>query len=306
MTRTQRRGRLAALAGALAVTITAAGCSSASPGLALADQQAVTAYMAAQFDGAFKKLDQELIKPRDEKSTVFWHGRFNERKTDKEIDVFRYQAADKAKPEPPAIFTKSRTSKDMKDNLDQYHPSGSEWDYLLLGERFRSLATTPWVRFPTFTPKDGFNVCLLTGVQTVCAMQDAMKATQKSSPAGLVKEYRQQADGTAELLTGVTLKSFVDARVLSFPEDFKKQMTPPMLESFLRTTVTMDPQGQLKKIEINGIVDKGGPKIEIQVGYEILGKATAKDFPPEPSPLDRTDLPDLNARKDFFNRLAAL
>lgn len=302
----QHKGRFAALAAGLAVVVAAAGCASGSPGMALADQQAVKDYMAAQFDAAFKKVDQELVKPRDEKSTVYWHGRFNERKTDKEIDIFRYQAADKGKPEPPAIFTKSRTSKEMKDNLDQYHPSGSEWDYVLLGERFRSLAPTPWVRFPTFTPKEGFNVCLLTGVQTLCAMQDAMKYTQKASPTGLVKEYRQQADGSAEMLTGVTLKAFVDARVLNFPEEFKKQMTPPMMESFLRTTVTLDPQGLLKKIEINGVVDKGGPKIEVQVGYEVLGKATAKDFPPEPSPLDRTDLPTVEARRDFFNRLSAL
>ncbi|MBP2478271.1 hypothetical protein JOF53_007143 [Crossiella equi] len=296
--------RLGAL-GAAALLVLAAGCSSARTGTALADQQAVAAYMSGQFDVAFKKLDELLVKPRDEKSTVYWHGRFNERKSDKEIDVFRYQAADKGSPEPPAIFTKSRTSKDTKDNLDQYHPSGSEWDYVLLGERFRSLAPTPWVRFPTFTPKEGFNVCLLTGVQTLCAMQDAMKATQKSSPAGLLKEYRQQADGSAELLTGVTLKAFLDARVMNF-EQFKSQITPPMLESFIRTTVVLDPTGNLKKIEMNGIVEKGGPKIEVQVGYEILGKATAKDFPPEPSALDRTDLPSREARSDFFNRLAAL
>ncbi|MFB9903884.1 hypothetical protein [Allokutzneria oryzae] len=299
--RNRRPTRLIALAAGLLVL---AGCGPKATPSARADDAEVNAYMAARFDEAYAKLDDQFTKPRDQKSTISTLAAFGGRKALKEIDVVWYQGADKAKPEPPAIFTKSRTAKGTDDNFDVYHPSGSEKDYALLGARFKDLAPTPWVSYPTFAKKTGFNVCLIAGVQTVCAMQDAIKITQKNAQ-NVFKRYKEQADGSALLETGVTLKAFIDGRVMFIPEDIRKQFPPSMLDSFIPTKIAVAPNGDLKSFSMNAVLEKEGKKLEVVINYDVTGKAAAKDFPPAPSDFDVTTLGSDAARKEFLDKVGA-
>ena len=302
MTMTNNRYlRLIALAAGLTMLT---GCGAKANPTARADDAEVTAYNATRFDEAYAKLDEQFTKPRDQKSTVSTLASFGGKSAQKEVDILWYQAADKGKPEPPAISTKSRTKKGTDDNYDVYHPSGSEKDYALLGARFKDLAPTPWVSYPTFTPKKGFNVCLVTGIQTVCAMQDAIKLTQKNAQ-NVFKRVKEQADGGVMLETGVTLKAFIDGRVMFFPEDIRKQFPQSMLDSFIPTKISVAPNGDFKSITMNAVLEKEGKKLDIAIAYDVTGKAAAKDFPPAPSDFDVTALGSEAARKEFLDKVAA-
>ncbi|MCP3802241.1 lipoprotein [Allokutzneria sp. A3M-2-11 16] len=299
-----RSNRLTGLVVLGATALLLAGCGQKLTPTARADDAEITAYNTARFDEAYAKLDEQFTKPRDQKSTISTLAAFGGKKALKEIDIVWYQGADKGKPEPPAIFTKSRTSKDRGDNYDVYHPSGSERDYALLGALFKDLAPTPWVSYPTFTPKKGFNVCLVAGIQTVCAMQDAIKLTQKNAQ-NVFKRYKELPDGGTQLETGVTLKSFIDGRVMFIPEDIRKQFPQSMLDSFIPTKIVAAPNGDFKSITMNGTLEKEGKKLEIAIAYDITGKSAAKDFPPPISDFDVTALGSEAARKEFLDKVAA-
>ncbi|GAA4003931.1 hypothetical protein GCM10022247_26100 [Allokutzneria multivorans] len=299
-----RTNRLTGLVALGATALLLAGCGQKITPSARADDAEVSAFNAVRFDEAYAKLDEQFTKPRDQKSTISTLAAFAGKKALKEIDIVWYQGADKGKPEPPAIFTKSRTTKEAGDNYDVYHPSGSERDYALLGARFKDLAPTPWVSYPTFSPKKGFNVCAIAGIQTVCAMQDAIKLTQKNAQ-NVFKRYKEQADGSAVLETGVTLKAFIDGRVLFIPEDLRKQFPQSMMDSFIPTKIAVAPGGDLKSMTMNATLEKEGKKLEIAIAYDVTGKSAAKDFPPPISDFDVTALGTEAARKEFLDKVAA-
>ncbi|GAB3157950.1 hypothetical protein GCM10027290_60180 [Micromonospora sonneratiae] len=273
------------------------GCSVPTDGLALPARQQAEEYQAARFVESLDGLRRYFVEATNIKGTVFTFASFEGKKAKSEVDTYVLG-------EPPALLTRSRSGH-AGDNIDMYHPAGSDQDLLLLGTLYRSLAPTPWVSHRTHFPKDGFYVCTMTGVMVGCKMLDAMELTQKENPAGLLKKYTRHADGRVELLTGVTLKAFLEARVLVLPDVLKAKVTDEMLKQLIPVNIKFAADGSVDKFEMNGVV-KGGPSpFEIQVGYDITGAATKADFPSLPPRSDVTVL-DESGKKRFYDRLGDL
>ena len=283
--------------GALLGCALLAGCGAAEDGLALPSQQQAREYQSARFTESLQGLVRYFREATNIKGTVFSFGSFEGKKAKSEMDT--YVLGD-----PPALLTKSRSGHDG-DNIDTYHPAGSDKDLLLLGSMYRGLAPTPWVSHRTSFPATGYYICIMTGVMTGCKMLSAIELTQQENPNGLVQKYTRHADGRVELLPVVTLKAFREARVMIFPDVLRSKMTDKMMTQLLPVRIKFAADGSLDMFEINGVVEGGPSPLEIQVGYDITGTATAADFPPLPSGFDVTHL-DEKARREFYDKLAAI
>lgn len=296
MTRRVVRRGLAALSSVL-VGLLVAGCAASQSGVALPNDKDAKHYQAVRFVADLQKVITYFRDPRDIKGTVFSFASFEGKKVRGEDDIFM-------RGDPPAILVRTRSGVDG-DNIDTYHLAGSDRDLILLGKRYRSLAPTEWVSHPTFYPRQGFYVCLISGVQTGCKMVDAIAKTQDKKPDGLLEKYTRHPDGRVELLTGVTLKAFLGAGVLIMPPVLRAKVTDEMLKKFIPVRVWFNADGSLDKFEMNGVVPGGPSPLEIQIGFDITGKTTAADFPPQPSPTDVTRL-DRNQTNALYDKIGKL
>ncbi|GAB2918399.1 hypothetical protein GCM10027280_01800 [Micromonospora polyrhachis] len=286
--------RLSRILGALLGCALLVGCGTTEDGLALPSQEQAREYQSAKFTEALQGLVSYFREATNIKGTVFSFGSFEGKKARSEMDTFVLGS-------PPAMLTKSRSGHEG-DNIDTYHPAGSDKDLLLLGSMYRTLAPTPWVSHRTSFPATGYYICVMAGVMTGCKMLTAIELTQKENPNGLLRKYTKHPDGRVELLTGVTLKAFLEARVMIFPDVLREKMTDNMMTQMLPVRIKFAPDGSLDMFEINGVVEGGPSPLEVQVGYDITGTATAADFPPLPSGFDVTHL-DEKARREFYDKL---
>ena len=235
-----------------------------------------------EFDQYLDILDKGLTSATSVRGTMFKHASFGRRSEDAEWDV-EYLG------DPATIFIRSRASLlDAGDNLDTLHPAGSGYDYFLLGARFGSIAHTPWVKVPSVY-KSPLNVCLVTGYQQVCDMEDALRFTLKSG-IPVTQRVEHNEDGTTTLVAGVTLSSMLkDNFLLNVPPDIQKQFTPTMLRYQLSARFVLDRSGRLEIAQISGTVP-GPTPFTVQVGYQVTGSAATSDLPQVPPAAQVTTL----------------
>src|SRR5690606_14670067 len=159
-------------------------------------------------------------------------------------------------------------------------------DYALLGPAFRHLAPTKWVAYPTHMHADGFNVCFITGWQTLCNLQDAIERTHRRRPTNIVKKYTELDDGRIQLTTGATVEYILDSRVFGEQRELLNELSKELKEQFIKATIVLSPEGHLLEFSMNGVAKAGGDEFEVDVGFEVTGESSPEDFPPPPSPLD--------------------
>lgn len=279
------RGRVSRLAVAIGATALLAGCASsvrtvdAGSQAALPDETVVAATQTKQFDQAIKNLDHGLVDGHPVRGTMFKHASFGAKKSDEEWDV-------EFLGDPAAIFVRTRVKSGDNGNLDMLHPAASPYDFFLLGKKFASIAHTAWARVPT-NYHEPLNVCLITGYQQICDMEDAVTYTAKEH-AKVIKRFSRNADGTRTLLTGVTLASLLeDNFLLNIPESIRTQFTPAMLSYQLPARFVIDGKGDIQVASITGTVP-GRTALDVQLGFQVTGSADSRDLPALPAASDTT------------------
>ncbi|SDB90711.1 hypothetical protein SAMN05216410_0841 [Sanguibacter gelidistatuariae] len=313
-----RRSRAAALLGSALVLALAAGCSSEPvTGAAFPDWDAVDARAAAHFDAQMTLLDERIAESSpfttdartDVTGVAYTHAIHGDNKAGGQSVVA-------VRGNPASVFVRQTDSK-AGFTLDTLHIGGEASDYLLLGDSYSSLAPTEWVETPTIYGAPGENefaaalrtMCFITGFQTMCEIREAIRVTQESTfGAQMRRSVQTDDDGTVHSETEVTLAAVVSvAALLDIPAGISDQFTPEMLDSFIPVSVWQDSDGNLIKMEMNGTVrgTDGVDDFVVQVGFEITGSATKKDFPAVPDPTDVTVI-DESGISAFYDALGEL
>lgn len=290
--------RQSALVGLMAALL-AAGCTSTVAGTAIAQRDVGDrSSETALFDRLYGSLPTYFHTPPDEKSTSYVLASSGARSLRIETDNLWLGS-------PPSLFSRTKSAQ-PGDNLDTFHPAGSPVDYALLGDRFKDLAPTPWVAYPSFYEDTDFRPdCALPGQRVACKIQLAVDATVTASPDGVVRRATQDSAGGVELTTAVSLQALLDSNVVPVPDDVRGGFTPAMLNTLIPTTIDFTTAQKLQKIEVNGVVpgNATAPDLSVQVGLEIKGVPVVSDFPQAPSGFDVTRVPDKNARATLFDTI---
>lgn len=173
---------------------------------------------------------------------------------------------------------------------DSLHIGGTEWDYLLLGSGYHNSTPTPWVRFPTLSEAvnaggSTTDLCDVLGVKTMCDLRTAMNQTAETATGLIRKSAKVADDGSVFIQTEVTLQSTIDSELYVLPEDATAILTDSMRSALLPVNIWQNTEGDLTKVEINGIVAgvDDDPDLQVQLGFEITGVSTIDDIPAVPA-----------------------
>lgn len=277
---------------------------------AFADPVALSTYQQESFAAQLERMDAAVDarqpytgdQPLNAKYNSYNHIGLGE-------DDFGKEAQSVIVGQPPA-FASEYASNREGNTLNNYHPAGSEWIYFLLGERYASIAPTPWVAIPYSEPKGGDApytkaYCDTPPLNYVCTIRGAIDVTANSNRAGDTQPHVSlSADGHTELRTQVTWDSLVNNPLASvtineqtlakLPDGIEDQLVPVRL--------WLDDRGFPIKGEINIAYGEDESKFQLQCGFEYLGPATDADFPEPPSVIDLTQMDS----DDFFTEVATL
>lgn len=273
----RRAGALAALA---ALVLTGCGTETVT-GQGAADESALAAQEAAVFEERMALLDEAALASFDLVGTSFNHAEYGDARTDRQTFVAKLG-------DPPALFLQQSSSTEG-DQIDSYHPAGSDRDYLLLGDAYVTLAPTRWVSVPTSYPADALDVCVIEGLADVCRMSAALAETMESDAAvGVPQQVFTRDDGSTQLVTAITVDSaLAQPGLIDLSSEVTSQFDEEILQSLIPLSVWQDAEGLLTKIELSGQVDGDTPLL-VQTGFEVSGVAVEENFPQPPSPLDIT------------------
>jgi hypothetical protein len=290
-----RRPFSAAVAAVTAVLL--AGCAQGVAGTARPNEAEAQKARTAGYDAGITAFEEHFNNVSDEKSRAYYYVRYDDKSLDREVDAFFLG-------DPPAILSRI-SGKEDGDEFDKFHPAGADVDYARLGPKLAHLAPTPWVSEPTIYHKDlAVHPCMLDGISSACGLSKAIAQTKLESPDGLVKEARRNADGSSEVLTGITLETFLEFKVMIFSDELKKKFTPEMLNSVLPVRINFDADGRFSKFELRATVPGEPTQLQLQLGYEVKGTTEESDFPEPPKPDEVTAL-DKAASDKFWDDVFA-
>lgn len=290
-------------AGATLAALVVVGCTEPVSGSATPSGDGIEDHQARQFDEAYEQVEASIVNIQDITATVYWHGDFDGRTSQREVDIVYYADQESSDDTPPAFFTQSRTEAGSGDNLDHLHPSGADRDFILLGEIYADLAPTDWVAVPT-AMTEVINVCMITGWATICAMEEAITTTHERHRENVHKQYEEQPDGTVELTTGASVEYILERRVFGDGGfELLDEADADLLDSFIPVTVVLSPDGHLLEFSINGKAEGADQTFEVDVGFEVTGESSVEDFPPTPGAFDVTDLEDEDEVQDFWESI---
>lgn len=285
-------------AGVVSVTVALlGGCAQGVTGSARPNDAEAQKARTAAYEAGIKAFEDHFNNVKDEKSRAYFYVRFDEKTLDREVDAFFLG-------DPPAILSKI-SGKHEGDEFDHFHPAGADVDYVRLGPKLAQLAPTSWVSEATVYPKDlAVSPCVLDGISSACGLSRAIAQTKLESPDGLVKEAHRGSDGASEVLTGITLKTFLDFKVMIFSDELKKKFTPEMLKEVLPVRINFDADSRFSKFELLATIPGEPTQLQLQVGYEVKGTTEKSDFPEPPKPDEVTAL-DKAASDKFWDDVFA-
>jgi hypothetical protein len=194
---------------------------------------------------------------------------------------------------------------------DIYHPAGSQWDYVLLGQEYRELAPTAWIGERTIFGREidsvaerrapyDMSFCFGSSMGLLCGVRASILNTL------LVPRLAQAAnpkvvdlpDGGTELRMAIpfgalsTVDDFPNYPSLFPAEDMDTILTDEMTKQPLMVRVWQTAEGEPTRVEVNGRMVDGQDTITLQAGWEKIGEATESDFPVPPESWDVTYLND--------------
>ncbi|WP_199434390.1 hypothetical protein [Qaidamihabitans albus] len=286
---TQRMRRLVAVGAVLAL---AAGCAQGRAGTAVPDGDQAAEYVSAKFSATLDRLDDDLSANEPRKSVHDSFTRIDDKKSDHTLTAVQVGS-------PPSRLLKNHSNRDSEDYRDYFHPAGSDVEYTLLGPEYASLAPTPWVSEP-YTA-GGLGPCAWGGYITVCKMVGTVSQALKRGHAA--KQAKSLEDGSVELTAEVTLRDFLDQRVVVFPDWALERITDKMRDGVIDTRIRLDPEGKLEAIEMTGLIKADGHEVEVNEHYQVLEPPTENDLPDEPPPDEVTALTTQAEVDDFYRRM---
>jgi len=274
------------------VALVTAACGSAKAGTPVPNGDDAASYVSAKFAKTLETLANQLGANESRKSVLDIFARFDERKMNSTHSAVQLGR-------PPARLSKNHSNTDSNEFLDSFHPANSPVEYILLGPVYASLAPSPWVSVP-YTAGD-LNECFWGGGQDVCKMLGAVSDSVEQSKAA--KTANSRPDGSVELTADVTLSSFLENRVVVFPESISDQFTDEMKKQTFRARIVLDAKGKLSELEMGGKIPGDGHELEVDMHYRLDGTPTENDLPKVPDPAQVTVLADSAAVRDFYARM---
>lgn len=292
--RTRGVGVVRLIAGLAAVAAAAAVLTASSPPDRFAQQ-------AAAFDQVFAAYQGWFVGERDERGVAYDHWRYDDAldpggvlASDGEIDYARLGRTPEV-----AVLRRERNAR-PGFSLDVIHPAGSELDFVLIGDRYREpvtlpqdqtlhpsppgepLARTLWIARPTtLADSGGWDRCASGATSRTCRIDKAIAATRAAVP-DVPRTYDRGGDGTVTARTGVRLIDLLTYDLAPF-NSYQVAVLQPVLYDLVPFTIVFAPDATLRFAELNGRLTAPGASIEVHVGQQHLGVATAADFPAPPS-----------------------
>ncbi|QRP45353.1 hypothetical protein [Amycolatopsis sp. FDAARGOS 1241] len=291
---TKRTARAALVLGAV---LLATACGHARAGTALPDGDQVSAYVGAKFEKAMPKLEDSILAARDVTNSFDAYFRFDEKSLKNTITSARAGS-----PESRVVHNRSQRNPD--EIIDTFTPADGTLEYLYLGPEYKSLEPTSWVSMPK--PDAGLvQPCVWGGVLSVCKMAQAVDGSYQADKKAVLGA-KSTPDGSVELTVNVPFSQFLDKRVELLPPDLVAEVGPQLKKAVIPTTIKIKPDGSLDYFTMAAEFSGDGHNLELRYDFRFTGKATAADMPKLPDPSQVTNLPDDNAKQDFYRRLAQL
>lgn len=268
--------RVVALGVAMLLT---AGCATAQVGKPIPDGDDVAKYVGDKFASTLESLTTDLSNNEPRKSRLQSFMRVGELKSDTTVTAIQVGS-------PPSRFYKNHSNRNSADYRDYLLPANSDVEYVQLGPDYAKLAPTPWVSIPY--SDQVFDVCFWGGYVTVCKIFSAVNSSMEND--GIDKAAKSLADGSTELTIGVTLRQFLEERVVVLPDWLLEDIGEQLQDETIETRIVLDPEGELKEIEMNGLLSEGGSEVEIKQHYEVLEPPTEHEIPDVPTGKEVTKL----------------
>jgi hypothetical protein len=266
------------------VTVLLGGCGKAVTGTARPNQAEADKISAARYEDGIKAFRGYFDRVRDGNGKLYNYLRFGGKKRDREFDATILG-------NPPAILIKQHDGEPGYE-YDQFHPAGSDLDYVRLGDKHAHLAPTRWVSFPTAYPKGTpVSACLTLVGFAGCHLKNAIAQTKLDAPDRQPRTARATGDGV-EIDSGITLNTAMAENLIVPPEDIANQIGKDMKDTVLPVRIELGPDNEFRGFEIRATVSGGSLTLEVQLGYEVTGKAEKSDFPDIPPANEITALTD--------------
>lgn len=273
-----------------------AGCSTAKAGTALPRGEDAAAYVSARCADTLDKLQQDFNSKKPRKSTLNKLFRINDQRVDSTITTVTVG-------DPPSQLVRNHSNVNLNEYSDYPTLSGQVVECQLLGPLFAGLAPTPWVALPH--DPGGYGACTTGTYIVACKMTDAMvDATEHAKAA---KRAKRLPDGSVEVEVDISLRTFLEHRIVAFTDEVVAQMSDDMLNTRIACRITLTPEQALKQIEMNSTFatkNKKGKDLqgEIRFRYRTAEGATPADIPAPPDPSQVAVISDPAAVADFRAR----
>jgi hypothetical protein len=141
---------------------------------------------------------------------------------------------------------------------------------------------TLWMARPTtMAASGGWDPCATAGTVLFCDLDRAVAATRAAIP-DVPRSYHRAPDGA---ITARTAIRFIDLVTYNLAPTNARQLAQlqPALHTLVPFTITFNRDGSLGRAELNGRLTTDEAILEVQLGLEHRGPATAADFPAPPS-----------------------
>jgi hypothetical protein len=282
----RRPGRVVALAAVVLLTATA--CAQATAGQAAPNQEAADKILVK--DG-IKAFQDHFSNLGDEHAKVYNFLNYDDIQLTTEHESHKYG-------DPPVTVLERRRDKESDASAILHKPDDTV-DYVRLDERHAYLAPTPWVSVPTLY-LDGFETCYLLTAWLACHLDNAIAQTKVEARDRQPARSRRTADGV-EVTTGALLGLMLDEGIIGIPEERQAEISAQMRDQIVPVVIKLDSRMKFTGFEIRGKIDDGKSEpLELQVGYEVLGKSAPEDFPDTPAPSDLTTITDETKADKFW------
>lgn len=285
-----------------AATLAAAGlllsaCGTAHSGTAIPDGDAVAKYVGAKFEGTMNALQNKIGHQQNVKLETSRYFRIGDKWIDNTVT-----AARTSNPTVRATHLQSNKRRDVQ--FDTFVPAGGKVEYFYLGPAYKSLARTPWVSIPD--DPGSSPPCAWAGIIVACRMADAVAHSYNKDPGSTLIGAKSMPDGSMTLSAYVPFDHFLEARVEPLPDKILALVPDELRPEPIKTTINIGADGEPQAMKMQAKFGKGKSRVEIEIDFKVLRKATKRDFPQIPKKSDVTKLTKQDEIEDFWDRKTKL
>jgi hypothetical protein len=275
----------------------ASACGHARAGTALPDGDQVSAYVGAKFEKVMPKLEDSILAARNVTNSFDAYFRFDDKWLKNTITSARAGS-----PESRVVHNRSERNPDQI--IDTYTPADGPLEYLYLGPAYKSLEPTAWVSMPK-AAAGLTQPCTWGGVYEACKLAQAVDGSYQADKSAM-RGAKSSPDGSIELTVSVPLSQVLDKGVAELPPDLQAKVGPQLSKALIPATIKVKPDGSLDDFTLAAKFSGDGHNLELHYEFRFTGTASAGDMPKLPDPSQITNLPDDNAKQDFYRRLGQL